>query len=62
MGLAILVYSLNIGSLYNAYADDLLNLGLFSSKIREIQDAWYYKKTGQFLIDVIDCKRSMVFL
>lgn len=35
-----------IGSLYNAYADDLLDLGLFPESIRDTQDQWYYKKTG----------------
>ena len=32
--------------MYNAYADDLLDLGLFPESIRETQDQWYYNKTG----------------
>jgi Domain of unknown function (DUF1793)/Domain of unknown function (DUF4965) len=36
------------GSLYNAYADDLLNLGLFPSHLRKIQDKWYQKKTAKY--------------
>lgn len=35
------------GSLYNAYADDLLDLRLFPDTVRKKQDLWYYKKTGQ---------------
>jgi Domain of unknown function (DUF1793) len=44
--------------LYNAYADDLLDLGLFSESIRDIQDQWYYKKTGihsrMFVVDALE--------
>ena len=49
---AKLAYQLNEswGSLYNAYADDLLDLHLFPSTARNKQDLWYYKKTGSFLI------------
>jgi hypothetical protein len=34
------------GSLYNAYADDLLDLRLFPDRVRDIQDSWYRKETG----------------
>jgi len=43
-----LAASLTSGTLYNAYADDLLDLRLFPHSAREIQDAWYYKQTGKF--------------
>ena len=36
------------GSLYNAYADDVLGLGLFPDHVRAIQDKWYYKKTDKY--------------
>lgn len=48
------------GSLYNAYADDLLDLGLFSSKLRDIQDTWYYKKTGPYIHYVANDQKSTV--
>ena len=41
--------SLTRGSLYNAYADDLLGLGLFPDHVRSKQDLWYYKRTGNNL-------------
>lgn len=34
------------GSLYNAYPDYLLDLQLFPERLHDIQDAWYYIKTG----------------
>jgi len=36
------------GSLYNAYADDLLDLGLFPERIRAMQDAWYLERTEKY--------------
>lgn len=36
------------GSLYNAYADDLLDLGLFPERIHAMQDAWYLKRTEKY--------------
>lgn len=49
---AKLAYQLNDswGSLYNAYADYLLDLQLFPDIVRDKQDLWYYKKTGHLLI------------
>ena len=40
------IVGLTEGSLYNAYADDLLDLQLFPERARNLQDAWYYQKTG----------------
>lgn len=34
------------GSLYNAYADDLLDLQLLPDRVRDVQDLWYYSKIG----------------
>jgi hypothetical protein len=36
------------GSLYNAYADYLLDLGLFPKHLGEIQDKWYQKKMEKY--------------
>ena len=46
MGFVLIFSSLIEGSLYNAYADDLLDLQLFPERVRDKQDSWYYKKTG----------------
>lgn len=45
-GVCLNSFSLIEGSLYNAYANDLLDLRLFPERVRDKQDVWYYKKTG----------------
>jgi Domain of unknown function (DUF1793) len=47
-GVLISFFFLNLfqGSLYNVYADDLLDLQLFPETVRDKQDRWYYHKTG----------------
>lgn len=53
-GLSWIVSSLTQGSLYNAYPDDLLGLRLFPERVRDKQDAWYYKKTSLSSASVIN--------
>src|ERR1700737_1276861 len=55
-GLYFLIPS-DIGSLYNAYADDLLDLRLFPDGVRDIQDLWYHRKTGLFLLSKLIARK-----